>query len=67
MHLLWFVPTVVLLTGAGAAWLLLRRITEVSDDVAVRARRLEKLGLRLVPVRSETGRARASIDRIQRR
>jgi hypothetical protein len=67
VHLLWFVPTVVLLTGAGAAWLLLRRIAEVSDDVAVRARRLEKLGLRLVPVRSETGRARASIDRIQRR
>ncbi len=67
MHLLWFVPTVVLLAGAGAAWLLLRRIAEASDDVAVRARRLEKLGLRLVPVRSETGRARASIDRIQRR
>ena len=67
MHLLWFVPTVVLLAGAGAAWLLLRRIAEASDDVAVRARRLEKLGLRLVPVRSETGRARASIDRIKRR
>ena len=67
MHLLWFVPTIVLLAGAGAAYLLLRRIAEASDDVASRAGRLEKLGLRLVPVRAETNRAGASIDRIQRR
>ena len=67
MQLLWFVPTIVLLAGAGAAWLFLRRIAEASDDVAGRARRLEQMGLRLAPVRSETRRARASIDRIQRR
>ena len=67
MHLLWFVPTIVLLAGAGGAWLLLRRIADTADDVGVRARRLEELGLRLVPVRSDTDRARTSIDRIQRR
>lgn len=67
MQLLWFVPTIVLVAGAGAAYLLLRRIAEASDDVAGRARRLEKLGLRLIPVRVETNRARASIDRIQRK
>jgi cytochrome c-type biogenesis protein CcmH/NrfF len=67
VHLLWSIPTIVLLAGAGGAWLLLRRIAEASDEVAVRARRLEALGLRLVPVRAETSRARASIDRIPRR
>ena len=67
MHLLWAVPTVVLLVGAGLAFVLLRMIGEASDDVASRARRLEELGLRLVPVRTGATRARASIDRIQRR
>ncbi|MCU1352809.1 MAG: hypothetical protein JWM05_2018 [Acidimicrobiales bacterium] len=67
MDPLWFVPTAVLAAGAGAAWWLLRRIADTSEDVLVRARRLDRMQPVLVPVRTETDRARSAIDRLDHR
>ncbi|MCU1453498.1 MAG: hypothetical protein JWN46_1644 [Acidimicrobiales bacterium] len=67
MASLWFVPTIVLTAGAGGAWWLLRRIAAASGEVHTAARRLDWVQPALVPIRVETERARAAIDRLDRR
>jgi hypothetical protein len=57
----------VLLVGAAATALLLRRIGAAVDAIADAQRRTRRLEDTLVPVHVETRRARRSLDRLDRR
>ncbi len=63
----WFAPPAVLTLGALGAAVLVRRIAEALDEVETARRRVRRLEDALVPLRVETRRARASIDRFDRR
>lgn len=60
----WFAPPAVLLIGAAATALLLKRIGAVIDAVSDSVRRSDRLEGSLVPVRVETRRARRSLDHL---
>jgi hypothetical protein len=63
----WFAPPAVLALGALGAAVLLRRIADAVSEVAASQRRFRRLEDAMIPVRVETRRARASIDRFDRR
>jgi len=63
----WIVPPAVLLAGAGATAVLLRRLGEAVQDLEGARRRSRRLEDALIPVRVETRRARDSIARLRRR
>lgn len=67
MDAAWFAPPAVLVIGALGAAALLRRIAGAIEDVGASRRRVRRLEDALIPVRVETRRARASIDRFPRR
>lgn len=67
MDVSWFAPVVVLLGGAVAALVLVRRLAEAVADLDASQRRFRRIEHSLIPVRVETRRARASIDRFDHR
>lgn len=67
MDVTWFVPVAVLIIGSMVAVMLVRRLAEAADELASSQRRFRRIEHALIPVRVETRRTRASIERIQRR
>jgi hypothetical protein len=67
VDLAWIAPPAVLLAGAAGAAVLARRLVVAASELAVAQRRLRRLEDAVIPVRVETRRARASIDRLDRR
>ena len=67
MDVTWFAPLVVLLAGAAAASVLVRRIADAADGLASSQRRFHRLEQALIPLRVETRRPRGSVDHIRRR
>ena len=67
MDVTWFVPVAVLILGAAAAVVLVRRIAEASAELDASQRRFRRIEHALIPVRVETRRTRASIEQIHRR
>jgi len=63
----WFAPVAVLLIGAVAAIVLVRKLADAVEDLDVAQRRFRRIEHALIPVRVETRRTRASIERIHRR
>jgi hypothetical protein len=63
----WFAPSAVLIAGAAGAAVLLRRLAGAVTELAASQRRLRRLEDAMIPVRVETRRARASIDRHRHR
>lgn len=63
VELTWFAPVIVLLVGAVGTIVLARRVADASDELAVSLRRFAGLERALVPVRVQTRRARAAVDR----
>jgi len=63
----WFAPSAVVVVGALGAAAMLRRIGETVTELNASRRRIRRLEDALIPVRVETRRARASIDRFDRR
>lgn len=67
MDVTWFAPVVILLIGAGGAAVLVRRLAIAVAELAASQRRFHRIEQALIPVRVETRRTRASIERISRR
>lgn len=67
MDVTWFVPVAVLILGAAAAAVLVRRIAEAAGELDASQRRFRRIEHALIPVRVETRRTRASIEQIHRR
>jgi hypothetical protein len=63
----WIAPPAVLGISAAAAAFLLRAIAKATDDAQAAHRRFRRLEDGLIPLRVETRRTRASVDRINRR
>jgi hypothetical protein len=63
----WFAPPAVFVLAALGVAALLRRIGAAVEDVGGARDRARRIDGALVPVRVETRRARASIDRFHRR
>lgn len=67
MDLAWIAPPAVLGLGALAAAALLRAIAGAVEEAEAARRRFRKLEDGLIPLRVETRRTRASVDRLDRR
>ncbi len=67
MDVTWFAPVIVLLLGAVGAFVLVRRLAVAAGELAASQRRFHRLEQALIPVRVETRRTRASIERMHRR
>lgn len=67
MDFSWFAPVAVLLIGAGAAIVLVRQLVTAIAELDASQRRFRRIEHALIPVRVETRRARASIERIDHR
>jgi hypothetical protein len=67
VDLAWLAPPAVLLIGAAGAAGLLRAIDRSLEEARASQRRLRRLEDGLIPLRVETRRARASLDRFPRR
>lgn len=67
MDTTWIAPPAVLGLGALASALLLRAIAHAVEEAEAARRRFRKLEDGLIPLRVETRRTRASIDRLDRR
>lgn len=67
MHALWFASPIALLLGAVAVAVLVVQIGRATDDLSSAGRRTRRLEDGLIPVRVETRRARASIERLRRK
>lgn len=67
MDVTWFAPVVVLLVGAVVATVLVRRLGIALSDLDASQRRFRRVEHALIPVRVETRRTRASIERIDHR
>lgn len=63
VEFIWFAPVIVLLVGAFGAVVLGRRVADASDDLAASLRRFAGLERAVVPVRVQTRRVRASVER----
>jgi hypothetical protein len=63
----WITPPAVLATGAAVVAILARRLQQASDEARAAGRRFRRLEDGLIPIRVETRRARASVDRMHRR
>lgn len=59
----WIAPAAVVTAGAAGIAVLIRGIDAATSDLAASARRLRRVENALIPVRVETRRARASLDR----
>ena len=60
---MWILPAAVVTVGAAGIAFLLRRLDAATSDLAASTRRLRRVEDALIPVRVETRRARASLDR----
>lgn len=67
MDALWFASPIALLLGAVAVGLLVVQIGRATDELSGAGRRTRRLDDALIPVRVETRRARASIERLRRK
>lgn len=67
MNLFWLVPSLVLLLGAFGVAVLARRLADVTEQARSAQRRFRGVEHALIPVRVETRRVRASVDRHPRR
>lgn len=67
MDAVWFAPPIALLLGAIAVAFLVVQIGRETDELSASGRRARRLDDALIPVRVETRRARASIERLRRR
>ena len=67
MDVSWFAPVAVLLIGAVAAIVLVGRLVSAVAELDASQRRFRRMEHALIPVRVETRRARASIERIDHR
>ncbi len=67
MDVTWFAPVAVLLAGAVAALVLVRRLADAVVDLDASQRRFRRIEHSLIPVRVEIHRTRASIDRLDHR
>lgn len=67
MDTTWIAPPAVLGLGAIGVALLLRAIATAAEEAEAARRRFRKLEDGLIPLRVETRRTRASIDRLDRR
>lgn len=67
MDTAWIAPPAVLVGGAGVVAMLLRRLVQAVDDLDAARRRTRRLEDSLIPLRVETERARAILDRMRRR
>lgn len=67
VELTWIAPAVVVTAGAAGIAALIRRLDAAAADLAASARRLRHVEDALIPVRVETRRTRASLDRYDRR
>ncbi|MEO6988705.1 MAG: hypothetical protein ABI239_08655 [Aquihabitans sp.] len=63
MELTWIAPAVVVTVGAAAIAVLARHLDAATTELSASARRLRRVEDALIPVRVETRRARASLDR----
>jgi hypothetical protein len=63
----WITPPAVLLTGAAAVAILVRKLQQAADEARSAGRRFRRLEDGLIPIRVETRRTRASVDRMHRR
>ena len=66
MDTAWIAPPAVLVTGAAVTALLARKVQEASEQARVAGRRFRRLEDGLIPIRVETRRTRASVDRMRR-
>lgn len=66
MDVTWFAPAIVLLIGAVGAFVLVRRLAVAAAELSASQRRFHRLDQALIPVRVETRRTRASIERMHR-
>ena len=62
----WITPPAVLITGAAIAALLARKVHEAAEEARAAQRRFRHLENGLIPVRVETRRTRAAVDRMHR-
>lgn len=63
VELIWFAPVTVLLVGAIGVVVLARQVADARDGLASSLRRFVGLERALVPVRVQSQRARAAVDR----
>jgi hypothetical protein len=62
----WITPPVVLATGAAVAAVLARKVQEAAEQARAAGRRFRRLEDGLIPIRVESRRARANVDRMRR-
>ncbi|MGI8710634.1 MAG: hypothetical protein ACR2LA_06550 [Acidimicrobiales bacterium] len=67
MDIAWIAPPAVLLAGAGATAVLCRRLAVAVSEARTAERRLRRLEQGLIPVRIESRRLGATVDRMRRR
>ena len=67
VDLTWIAPPLVLLGGAAAVSVLAHRLVQAADDARAAQRRFRRVEHALIPVRVETRRVRASVDRYPHR
>lgn len=67
MDVTWFAPVAVLLIGAVAAMVVVRHLVSAVAELDIAHRRFRRIEHALIPVRVETRRTRASIERIDHR
>lgn len=67
MDAIWFAPPVALLIGAVVVLALAVQIGRATDELSAARRRNRRLEDALIPVRVQTRRARASIERLHRK
>lgn len=67
MDVTWFAPVAVLLIGAVAVVVIVRHLVSAVAELDDAQRRFRRIEHALIPVRVETRRTRASIERIDHR
>lgn len=63
VELIWLAPVMVLLVGAIGVVVLARQVADARDDLSSSLRRFAGVERALVPVRVQSHRARAAVDR----
>lgn len=67
MQAAWIAPPAVLVAGAVAAVVLVRRIADAVSELATSGRRFRQVEDAMIPIRVETRRLRTSLDDFDRR